>query len=924
MLDPLSRLRAVLDAQMPMANKQAAGHSVSISAFGRRVRDVCQTEKQLQEQGAVSNDSPMAGASVPGCRQDSDRTVFQLNRNLMNPLLTRVYIRSSSSSMVIGYQCEVDETRLQNKMNLLNKRIPTLIQEIRQIAMDRNLSTLSEQIQRCCFNCLFVQDVLRGDPSRRFSSNINKLEQRMGHYDDQLVECLLSYHPESQDEQQELFIMCIWYLNLLAISDKGRSANILVIGRKMVAILQDGLIQKVDKERARLRIASLYSIDDSPMDDERLSRIVFGQIVSALKNIRCHSLDIAKCEKLFAIVEQLITSDPLFRLEQVAEDLLTQWQQMKVNLVDLTTSMIKELNFKRQDFMNGGEFDEGCTLQYMFFCLGFWPSALCSPDIGLIALLSLYQHRSLSSVRGLLVKIQKEACSDDRNNPAMYALMEFLLHNACEDSVARVKNDDLRYYLKSLICYLDGRVDEAVSQARLSRLPEAFWLLGKLQMGNGAFAEAITSVESAIVRGVEAGKLQLALLLLKSPEPDLLKVSGLLNDVMEHYGNLGAVKLQSQLAEVRDSLELSAEAKAPVNPPALNDDWLLSDDKSKRSSAVATRNRNKGKRYKHKRAGSRGGKEDSAASSDSQKTGRANKASDGENRPTVDIAPSAVPKHQTRWLSRYDMAILSLSVTHAISCQGYDYAYQLLLAANEKINWDFQRATIARMDLWRLRELANDRQHLQLLSQSVQAGEQTVEFSVIPQPQNSTSNLLGQFGLARNECISLTTDASVTRDALRNLVIDKALGWLCFLHAEPLAMGDLKRRWRDHPLETAKQQLTDFEHSLSMAFTTASFLSMLGHLHGDIARDLPSADGTGEGRRIKALSAAFYDAANQFNEWRSRLKNDGVLNNRIARATPLGNLQKIRAMQGRVSREKIENQRYGDDHRLRTEKTKEV
>ena len=901
----------MLNAQMPMANRQEAGHLAKQSAFGRGVRGVRQTERQLQEPGAVSIDSPMARSDVPGRRQDSVQTVYQQDRYMVNPLMMEVNVRSSGSYVPTKYICEVDVARLQSKMNLLNKRIPKLIRTIGQIAIDRNLTTLSEQIQRCCFNCIYMQDALRMDQLLMFSSsNVNKLEQRMRHYDDQLVECLLSYQPDSQEEQQELFIMCIWYLCLLVNSDRSESANIRVISLKMLALLKDGSIQRIDKERARLRISSLYSTDNSPIGDEQLSWIVFNQItIALLEGLCCHSLDSAKCEKLLAIVEQLLSSDPLFRLEQVAEYFQTKWQQLKTDQVLLIKTIIQ--NIKRPDFIDSGVFDKCAILHYVTFCIGFWPTALCSPDIALIALQSLYQHRSLSSVRELLVKKQEAVfCSHKMDDLALYALIEFLLHNACEDSVARVKNDDQRYYLKSLICYLDGQMDEAVTQARLSRLPEAFWLLGKIQMDNGAFAEAIISTESAIMRGVKAGKLQLALLLLKSREPDLLKISGLLNDAMEHYGYMGAVKLQSQLAEARDSLELIAEAKAPTNPPSLNDDWLLSDDKSKRSSAVAPRNKNKGKRYKHKRAGSRvGKKEESTTSSGSHKTDRADRADKTDDAANwlavdVDIAPAVVPERQTRWLSQYDMAILSLSVTQAISCQGYDYAYQLLLAANEKINWDFQRATIARMNLWRLRELANDRQHLQLLSQSVQAGEKAFEFSVIPQD----STLLGQFGLARNERISLTADANVTRDALRNLVIDKALGWLCFLHSEPLAMGDLKRRWWDHPLETAKQQLTDFEHSLSMAFTTASFLSMLGHLHGDIARDRNPADGNEEGKRIRALSAAFYDAANQFNEWRNRLKKDGVLNNRIARATPLGNLQKIRTRQSRAKQEKMENQ----------------
>ncbi|WP_257264556.1 hypothetical protein [Endozoicomonas sp. ONNA2] len=898
MLDQLSRLTrltAALDAQMTMGNGQTTELTTNRDAFGRCVRGFRLTHQQLHLRGG--SDSP--AANVPGSSEDSRDPVFQLKRYQASPLTRLDKFDQSDSSGADGY-CVVDATRLHNTMIMLNKSIPKLIQKISQITLNRNLSTLSEQIQRCCFNCIYVQDLLKLDKPLSNGCNVKTLERWMLQLDDQLVECLLSYQPDSEDEQQELFAMCIWYMNLLLISERSQSANILVISRKLATLLQDGSIQSIDKERARLRISNTFSTDDPPMDDERLSRIIFGEIASALKNIRCLSLDSAKCEKLLNIVEQLFTTDPLFQLKQNAEDLHTEWQELKENLVSLTKFMTQKLNAKRLDFINDGTFNECDMLLSMFCCLGFWPSALCSPDIGLIALSRLYQHRSLSSVKVLLTKIQEVICEGNQENSALYALMAFLLDNPSEDNFTKVKNNDLRYYLKSLIFYLDRREDDALSQAGLSRLPEAFWLLGKIHRDKGELTQAIASTQSAIIRGVEAGKLELALMLLTFPEPDQLKISGLLNDVMEHYGNLGAIKLQIELAEIRDSLELTATEKALANPPTLNDDWLLSDEKPKRSSAVAHRNRTKGKRYKLKRSGPGPGKGECAASNASHKTGRVDQAGDAENQPSVAISPAVVAQSQTRWLSRYDMAILSLSVTHAISCRGYDYAYQQLLAANEKIDWDFQRATIARMDLWRLRELANDRQHLQLLSQSVQAGEKTFEFSVIPQ----SSTLLDPFGLTRNESITLAADACVTRDALRTLAIDKALGWLCFLHCEPLTMGELKQRWQDHPLETAKQQLKDFEHSLSIAFTTASFLSTLGHLHGDIARD--RADGNEERRRIKTLAAAFYEAANQFNEWRSRLKNDGVLNNRIARATPLGNLQKIRTMQ--VRQGKMANQ----------------
>ena len=239
-------------------------------------------------------------------------------------------------------------------------------------------------------------------------------------------------------------------------------------------------------------------------------------------------------------------------------------------------------------------------------------------------------------------------------------------------------------------------------------------------------------------------------------------------------------------------------------------------------------------------------------------------------------------------LTRYEMALLNISVTQAVASQNYPAAYQLLVAAGNKINWVLQQASIGQMDLWRLRELSCDHSYLTLLNLGAQHREKNITFNTIDQQ----GDVLVKYGLNQqsHDEVVLTVDLIATKTAIRNLAIVKALRWLCLLHPREADFEQYKEQWQENPAKVTQSLLVEFEHSLPITFVTASFLSTLGHIHGDMARECRDRKRVDQ---LKHSAQNFYSAATKFNAWRNVLKSDHKLGRRIARQTPLGDIQRI-------------------------------
>ena len=395
----------------------------------------------------------------------------------------------------------------------------------------------------------------------------------------------------------------------------------------------------------------------------------------------------------------------------------------------------------------------------------------------------------------------------------------------------------------------------------------------------------LKNTEKAITLGLESAKLQLVTWLLKSPDFDRVTVHTLLNGVKGHYQFIGREDLVKLVEYTIDELKLNDETlslPAPLPAKKKSNTKKRGHQTPSTSSSACSFDGNKASDKTLKR-------KEEQKQFDSKETVESDKTL--KTPVTGDHSES-----RTQVLTKHEVALLNISVTHALACQDYDHAHQLVTIASQKVNWDFQQATIGRMDLWRLRELANDPSYLELLIQSLQKDDQIRKFNTI----NQNSPVLTEYGLNQrdDEAVILTPNIDKTQEAIRKLVINKTLSWLCFLHPDEQDLNTLRGQWQDNPKAMVKTLMKDYEHSLSMSFTTASFLSTLGHIYRDLSN---SCSNKKEKNMLKEKSKEFYSAANEFNKWRNRLKSDRKLSCRIAAATPLGNLQRIRLQQKPVT-----------------------
>ena len=245
--------------------------------------------------------------------------------------------------------------------------------------------------------------------------------------------------------------------------------------------------------------------------------------------------------------------------------------------------------------------------------------------------------------------------------------------------------------------------------------------------------------------------------------------------------------------------------------------------------------------------------------------------------------------HQTR------LSYISLRVTQLLHNSDFEQARTVLEQYCQDTQLTLQQASFAHMDLWSLRVIAKGSEHLEAFNASAKQEQKPGELNILAQ----SGKTLTEYGLDRQDCegVLLSDDIPKNQLAIRNLIIGKALGWLCCLHPYDQNLANYKDQWISQPLAIAKSHLAEFEHSLSLTFITGSFLSLIGHIHGDMAKDC---DDPKEKNRLKQKSGDFYSTANEFNHWRIRLKNEPGLCRRIAKKTPLGDIQRLKKNQEAV------------------------
>ena len=685
----------------------------------------------------------------------------------------------------------------------------------------RNPGKLFDSIQDCYYKSWCLQRLLLQweDPPPDIKTEC--VNQLISDFHNRFVHFLVLCQPTSQDQRQDLLFMCLWYLHCSDQREEKHSANFLHICRKFASLFFVSPFSSLDQAIAKKRIYGPLRNTPSCGTDF-LSRLLFKHLTEKVLPISNYSIH---CDRITANIRQQLLTDPLFQGEEEESHfapILLFFGENKATPAN--TNTLKESLQPATNY-------QFSPANYVINNIGITPFQSSSPAAALTVLEQIYRHRQLSDV-----------CEDVGNqsttyaqsvNPyhlTIYALFQFLADNNSDTIILAIVNDDLKLYLIALIHYLKAQWPQAEKLAAASQWPEAYWLLGHLCHRRGDLGGAIANIQKAVDLGVESAVLQLANLLLKSPSPDPERVDNLIIEAVNYHKIISSETHAMRICHFGAQLQLTRQWQGDElfnTPPSTG----------KKKSKGKSRNKKKGP-----------------------------------------IQPPA-PQH----LTRSQLAQINLLCVEAMCSLDYGGALQLLVDASQKVSWDFQRASLAIMDLWRLLEMHYDTDYLHLQHKLAANEGQSLTISVLRQD----SELIRAHGLSPQEDdnISLTDDVIAIRENLGNWIINKSLGWLCLLHDTPGA----EEQWRQTPESLARQQLENFEHSLCLTFITALLLSITASIYKCKSSQCQDPD---QATRNINQSSQFFRAANEFHNWQNHLNNDGRLKTRIEAASTLGGPQK--------------------------------
>lgn len=717
---------------------------------------------------------------------------------------------------------------LKNAITIVEKKIHEALQH-----SHRNPGKLFDSIQDCYFKSWCLQRLLlrwENPPPDIKTEHVNQL---ISDFHNRFVYFLVLCQPTSRDQRQDLLFMCLWYLHCGDQRGEKHSANYQHICRKSASLFFVSSFSSLDQAIAKKRICGPLR-DNPSYGTDYISRFLFNYLTEMVLPSSTYSIH---CNRIIANISQQLQTDPLFQgegKESYLAPILLFFGEKKDTPAN--TNTLKEphqpanTNTLKEPHQPATNY-QFSPASYMINNIGISPFQTSSPAAALTVLEQIYRNRQLSDV-----------CEDVGNqntayaqsvNPyhlAIYALFQFLADNNSDTSILAIVNDDLKLYLKALIHYLKDQWPQAEKLAATSQWPEAYWLLGHLCHRRGDLGGAIANIQKAVDLGVESAMLQLANLLLKSPSPDPERVDNLILEAVNYHKLVSSETHAMRICHFGAQLQLARQWQGDElfnTPPSTG----------KKKSKGKSRNKKKGP-----------------------------------------IQPPA-PQH----LTRSQLAQINLLCIEAITSLDYDCALQLLVDASQKVSWDFQRASLAIMDLWRLSEMSYDTDYLHLRHKLTAYEGQSLTISVLRQD----SELIRTHGLSPQEDdnISLTDDVTAISENLGNWIINKSLGWLCLLHDTPGA----EEQWRQTPETLARDQLENFEHSLCLTFITAFLLSTTAGIYKYKSSRCQDPDKAIQNRN---QSSQFFRAANEFYSWQTQLNIDGRLKNRIDAASTLGGPQK--------------------------------
>ena len=684
----------------------------------------------------------------------------------------------------------------------------------------RNLSKLFDSIQECylkcwCMNRLFLQ--WQFPPP---DINIDQVNQLITNFENRFVHFLMVCRPPYQDQRQDVFFMCVWYLSCKDVRGERDTANFLHICRRSALLFLAAPFKALDQAMAIRRLTKPAKENASVACDD-LSLILFFHLAKLSLPGCTYSIH---SERIAANIKKQLHSDPLFQGDRKEKNFDPALTELDEHIA--TLSALNALDERPPPLPQQTTSYQFSQAKFVIKNIGFSPYQPSSPAMALMVLEQIYRYIRLPDLREDVENYSRIFGQRiDPYNQSLYALLRFLAGDNDDANIRLIINDDLQYFLKALTHYLKAEWSEAEKLAAKSQWPEANWLLGQLCYRRGDLGGSISNIQKAVDQGVDSALLQLANLLLKSPSPDLERVENLLSEAIDYHRFASSDTLAMRIYHMTMQLELAR---------GWEEDELF---------APATTNKNKSKGKGKKR------------------------------RPPQPSVP--------QYLTQPRLAQVNLLCIEAMSNQDYDWALQLLVDASQKVNWDVQRASLATMDLWRLTEINCNVDYLHMLHHLAVTEDPSANIATLRQD----SKLIRTYGLNQDDHIALTDNVVAIRENIGNWITKKSLGWLCLLHDTPGS----EEQWQQTPEALAKQQLENFEHSPSLTFITAMFLTTMASVFKEKSCSCNDPDKATDYHR---QSLQFFDAAGEFHNWQNLLNSNGRLKARIEAATPTGSSQR--------------------------------
>ncbi|USE37954.1 lipopolysaccharide assembly protein LapB [Endozoicomonas sp. SCSIO W0465] len=756
----------------------------------------------------------------------------------------------------------------------------------------KTLSHLLDQIQTTYLKYWELQRIVEILPERipkSLLSVVDNLEQ----FENHIVDFFLRCTPSDPDQTQDLFLMILWFEGVKNTKQETESANFISISKRILSFFENDKIINIPITKINKRVTCCDPKNQKMelFDEDLLPEVVISGISNSLKHLSCFR----DTETLKSNILKFIYGSELFKEKHCVQASMAKKLTVSA-LCESAFKMIHKLNSDNLALVHEShDIPDLTTDSLLFRALRFsdiGEMTYNSPDIGLSILERLINFLRVPEFKKKVFPVIQQCALLYIDKPIWTTICNFLITQDTSN-LANIPNKDSRHYISAVFYYLKNEPEKSEAELLKSRTPEAQWLLSKLYEKNNQLEEAIKSSKLAIQQGVHAANLQQALLLIKNSKNNIVSIEEViaaLKRAITHYDFIDAKEVSFYIQGIIDQLELieikpralettstrkkkSKKQRRLPNPTGENETTKIQSLNEAQSNSIVNRDLSEQKQNP-----------DFSEDQCSEDQYSEDQCSINES-----ITEEPIQGKILKSIHRTRLSYISLCVTQLLHNSDFEQARAILQQFCQDTQFIIQQASFAHMDLWSLRVMAKESEHLAAFNSSAKQEQKLCELNILSQ----SGETLIHYGLDRkdSERVLLSDDIPKNQLAIRNLLIDKALGWLCCLHPCDQDLADYKALWIRQPRATAKRQLAEFEHSLSLTFITGSFLSLIGHIHGDMATDC---DDQKEKNRLKHKAGEFYNTANEFNKWRNRLKNEPCLRHRIAKITPLGDIQRLR------------------------------